>query len=142
DEGLRRARESAEEGGRRAMELLSKPIDSLENLLVCVEQAEKRAGGLQESLETSLSEAGLRLGAAVDEAERRTEALTTRAAARMEELKACAIAVGEIAGSTKAEDVRAVAKDAVEAARRSTLAADEGRQTLAGGPDARAGSRE
>jgi uncharacterized phage infection (PIP) family protein YhgE len=104
-------------------------FEGLESALGAVEKrsakAAEQAIAAQAALDASALDAGVRLGAAVAEADRRAEVICGQAEGRMAELRRAAVEVVDLVARTNAEDVLATVQDATEAAARSESAAAE-----------------
>jgi hypothetical protein len=128
--GLDRVRHEAIETARRAAEEATAPLQRVTEALAIVEQAEPRIAAAQAAIESAVQDAGLRLGAAISEADRRAEAIGAQAATTLGELRQQAIEVVAITENAKPGDILAVVQDTVAAAQRSEAACRELRELV------------
>jgi hypothetical protein len=131
DQGLERARRGCEDAVARASESLSTPMATFSENIAEVEQIAAKAEAAHAVIDAAVKDAGLRLGAAIAEADRRAETIGQQAAVRIDELRQQAVEVVEIANSAKTEDILAVAQDTLNAARQSEDACNELRELVA-----------
>ncbi len=117
--GIERAKQGSERAVVRATEALADPLTRVADTISIIEDGIARAAAAQGAIESAAKDAGLRLGAAISEADRRAEAIGIKAADRVSELRREALEVVEIAAGTKAEEILAVVEDTVGAAARA-----------------------
>jgi hypothetical protein len=117
--GIERAKQGSERAVVRATEALADPLTRVADTISTIEDGITRGAAAQAAIESAAKDAGLRLGAAISEADRRAEAIGIKAAERIGELRREALLVVEIAAGTKAEEILAVVEDTVGAAARA-----------------------
>jgi hypothetical protein len=115
-ESFGRAVESADRAAQRAESAVAVPSAQVLEAVQTLEQTAAKATKAQATIEAAVNEAGLRLGAAIGEADRRAESIGKLAEQRIAQLREQAVEVVEIAASTNVEQLLGTVRDTVEAA--------------------------